>query len=160
MIVKLENDLHHFGMLCLKIYKNSSLKVILKVLSLCLSLCSSTSPQLLRSQKRGWKTCVQTCTTRTHLMFAITAPRVCEPHGQCVMAAPSPPRLSAAWRVEAPFFICGVTLWWFFRIAVYLCRCMALHDPVPYRESVHVSCGRPFEITSCFFHTAQRLGKC
>ena len=37
-------------------------------------------------------------------MVAITAPRVCEPHGQCVMAAPSPPRLSAAWRVEAPSF--------------------------------------------------------
>ena len=55
-------------------------------------------------------------------MFAIIAPRVCvsliilmmscdkscvkqaESHGQCVMAAPSPPRLSAAWRVEAPSF--------------------------------------------------------
>ena len=38
MIVKLENDLHHFGRPCLKInsYKNSSLKVISKVISLCL----------------------------------------------------------------------------------------------------------------------------
>ena len=27
-----------------------------------------------------------------------------ESHGHCVMAAPSPPRCSAAWRVEAPLF--------------------------------------------------------
>ena len=93
-------------------------------------------------------------------MFAITAPRVCEPHGQCVMAAPSPPRLSAAWRVEAPSFSAALRSGVFFRIAVYLCRCMALHDPVTYRESVHASCGRPFDITSCFFHIALWLGKC
>ena len=46
MIVKLENDLHHFGMFCLKIYKNSSLKVILKVLSWChLSMFEHRSPK-------------------------------------------------------------------------------------------------------------------
>ena len=47
-----------------------------------------------------------------------------------MMAAPSPPRFSAAWRVEAPF-LSGVPLWWRFQIAIYLCRCLTLHDPVP-----------------------------
>ena len=62
---------------------------------------------------------------------------------------------------RGPFlFLRRYALVFFFRIAVYLCRCIALHDPVPKRESVHASCGRPFDITSCFFHTAQRLGKC
>ena len=53
----------------IKSYKNSSLKVILKVLSLCPLSISSTSPEHLRSQKRGWKTCVQTCTTGTRPNF-------------------------------------------------------------------------------------------
>ena len=49
-------------------------------------------------------------------MFAITAPRVCEPHGQCVMATPSPPRLSAAWRVEAPSFSAALRSGGFFEL--------------------------------------------
>ena len=90
-----------------------------------LSRCSSTCPQHLRSQKRSWNTCVQTCTTGTrpnvryHCFSCVWAsyfwwwvatshvsskPFGSESHGQCVMATPSPPRLSATWRVEALFF--------------------------------------------------------
>ena len=42
------------------------------------------------------------------------------------------------------FFLCGLHLWWCFQIAIYLCRCLTLHDPAPcYRESAQTQCSRP-----------------
>ena len=180
MIVKLENDLRHFGMPCLKWKSTRTLpwKWYWRYFHCAFSRCSSTGPQHLRSLKRRWKTCVQTCTTGTrpnvcyHCSSCVWAsyfwwwvatshvsskPIGSELHGQCVMATPSPPRLSATWRVEAPFSAAlrsGV----FFElrsICAGVWPFMTQH-----RRSVHASCGRPFDITSCFFHSAQRLGKC
>ena len=77
------------------------------------------------------------------------------------MAALSPPRLFAAWRVEAFFFLCGVPLWWRFQVAIYLCRRLFLLDHVPCRkETAQTQCSRPYDILSCYFHTAKWLGKC
>ena len=48
-----------------------------------------------------------------------------------VMAAPLLPRLFAAWRVEAFFFLFTVPFWWPLLVAIYLCRRLSLHDCVP-----------------------------
>ena len=76
------------------------------------------------------------------------------------MAAPSSPRRFAAWRVEAPFFP-GFPVWWPFQFAVYLSRCLTLHDPVPcFRDRVQAQCSRPYDILSCYSYSALWLGQC
>ena len=78
----------------------------------------------------------------------------------CVMAAPSPPRRSAAWRVEAPPFR-GFPIWWTMQFAIYLARCRTLHDSVPRsREGSQYQCSRPHDTLSCFLYTALWLGQC
>ena len=165
----------------IKSYKNSSLKVVLKVLSLCpLSMFEHRSPTFTISETVLENMCSNlhhqdttkcslsllfVCVSLIFLMMSCDKSYVKQAHWLRI-ARPmcdGRPFASSPFRrlgSRGPFFFCGVTRWWFIRIAVYLCRCMPLHDPVPYRESVHASCGRPFDMTSCFFHSAQRLGKC
>ena len=80
--------------------------------------------------------------------------------GQCVMTALSPPRFFAAWRVEAPFFR-GFPVWWPFHLAIYLARCLTLHDQAPCcgeRAQIQLSC--LYDTVSCYFYTAQWFGQC
>ena len=53
--------------------------------------------------------------------------------GQCVMAAVSPPRRFAAWRVEA-FFICGAFMLWPLQVAIYICKRQIPNDHVPQKR--------------------------
>ena len=70
------------------------------------------------------------------------------------MAALSPPRFFAAWRVEAPFF-CGFPFRWALQFVFSLVRCLTLQDAAPrYREDSLYECGRPHDTLSCLFFTA------
>ena len=81
MTVKLENDLHHSGKLRLKSYKNSSLTVILKVISLSLlSMFELRSSTLTIAETKLEKSVFKLAPLGHDQMFDITAPRVCEPH--------------------------------------------------------------------------------
>ena len=61
----------------------------------------------------------------------------------CVMAAPSPPRCFAAWRVEAFFFFCFL-LRWVLRLAAFVIRGFTLHGSSScFREDSLDDCGRP-----------------
>ena len=55
----------------------------------------------------------------------------------------------------------GVPEWWLIQLAIYLARCLTLHDPVLCcRESAQTQCSRPYDTLSCFFHTALWPGQC
>ena len=59
------------------------------------------------------------------------------------MAAFSPPRLFAAWRVEAPFF-CGFPFRWVLHFVLSLTRGVVLHASASCsREDSLDECGRP-----------------
>ena len=65
----------------IKRYKNSSLKVILKVLSLCpLSMFEHKSSTFTIPETEWENMCLKLAPPGHDQMFAITAPRVCEPH--------------------------------------------------------------------------------
>ena len=79
----------------------------------------------------------------------------------CVTAALSPPRLLAAWRVEAFFFLCGILIWWPLLLLVSLCRRLPPHDQVTCkREIAQTHCSHPYDTLTCYFHTAIWIGKC
>ena len=76
------------------------------------------------------------------------------------MAALSPPRPFRRLASRGSPFR-GFPVWWTFQFAVYLSRCLTLHDPVPcYRYRVQTQCSRPYDILSCYFYTALWLGQC
>ena len=70
------------------------------------------------------------------------------------MAAPSPPRFFAAWRVEAPFFR-GFPFRWVLRLALFMTRCLTVQDATSCpREDPLYECGRPCDAMSYLFFTA------
>ena len=70
------------------------------------------------------------------------------------MAALSPPRLFAAWRVEAPFF-CGFPFRWVLHFVISLAGSVNVHDTTSCsREDSLYDCGCPCDTLSCFFFTA------
>ena len=85
-----------------------------------------------------------------------------ESHGLWVMAALSPPRLFAAWRVEASTFR-GFPVCWPFQLAIYLARCLTLTRP---RRLVNGKRAQTQHSSSrtipswCYFYTALWLGPC
>ena len=77
------------------------------------------------------------------------------------MAAPSPPRFFAAWRVEASFF----PMWRPPFVASSGCHLLfediSLYDRVlHYREINQIQCNRPYDTATCYFHTAILLVRC
>ena len=73
------------------------------------------------------------------------------------MAAPSPPRLFAAWRVEAPFFR-GFPFRSALQFAFSLTRGVVLHDSACYsKEDSFDECGRPCDTLSFLFFIAPWL---
>ena len=76
------------------------------------------------------------------------------------MAAPSPPRRSAAWRAEALCF-CDFPVVCAIQFELYLRRCLTQHHQVPcYRETTYTQFCRPHDTLSCLFHAAIWLGRC
>ena len=73
------------------------------------------------------------------------------------MAAPSPPRLAAAWRVEAFFYLLHSSVVAFSNCFFFLCRRLSLHDQV---SCCGTQRGRPYDMLFCYFHPAIWLGKC
>ena len=70
---------------------------------------------------------------------------------QCVMAAFSPPRLFAAWRVEAPFSAVSMVL----HVVLSLTRSVIMYDATSCsREDSLFECGRPCDALSCLFSSA------
>ena len=77
------------------------------------------------------------------------------------MAAPSPPRLFAAWRVEASFFSAAFLCGDIFKLPFFMCSRLSPHNQVSHCEGiVETQCSRPYDTLSCYFHTALWLGKC
>ena len=72
-------------------------------------------------------------------------------HGQCAMAALSPPRFFAAWRVVAPFSAVSRCRW-VLHFALSLIRCLTMHDSTscPMEDPLY-ECGRPYHDLSCLF---------
>ena len=76
--------------------------------------------------------------------------------GQCVMAAPSPPRFFAAWRVEAPFS--AVSRFNGFYTVLSVTRGVALHDSASCsREDSIDEYGRSCDTLSCLLFSSQWL---
>ena len=73
-----------------------------------------------------------------------------------MMAAPSPLRFFAAWRVEVPFFfLCCFLFRWIPRLAAFLIRCSTLHGSSPYsRETCLGDCACPCDPLSCLLFSA------
>ena len=144
MIVKLENDVHHFGIFCLKIYKNSSLKVILKILSLCpLSMFEHRSSTFTIAETGLENVCsnlhhrdttkcslslLLVCVSLIFLMMSCDKSNVKQSHWLRI-ARPicdGRPFASSPFRHLASrgSFFCGVTLWWVFSncgLSVQMC---------------------------------------
>ena len=72
-------------------------------------------------------------------------------------AALSPPRISAAWRVEAPLSVV-LPFRWVLHFALSLIRCLTVQDATscPIGNSPF-ECGRPYCDLSCLFFTAPLL---
>ena len=87
-------------------------------------------------------------------LVALTTGHLSSQYGQCVMAALSPPRFFAAWRVEAPFF-CGFPFRWVLHFAIFSTRCLTVCDAVfcPMEDPLY-ECGRPYDTMSSLFSTA------
>ena len=70
------------------------------------------------------------------------------------MAALLPPRFSAAWRVEAPFFR-GFPFRWVLHLVLSLTRSISMHVATHYsREDPLYECSRPCDNLSCLIFTA------
>ena len=147
MIVKLENYLHHFGMFCLKIYKNCSLKVVLKILSLCpLSMFVHMSPTFTIAETGLENVCsnlhhrdttkcslplLLVCVSLIFLMMSCDKSHVKQPLWLRIarpMCDGRPVASSLFRRLASrgPFFFCGVTLWCFFFSNCDLGKCSCL----------------------------------
>ena len=75
------------------------------------------------------------------------------------MAAPLPPRRSAAWRVE-PSSFCGFPVWRTMQLAIYLARGLTLQDSAPHpTEGSQHQCSRQYDTLTCLLFTAQWLGQ-
>ena len=76
------------------------------------------------------------------------------------MAAPSPPRLSATWRVEAFFFSVALLRGGLFKL---LSTCTEAYPPaiksLIVKELLKPNAVRPYDTLSCCFHTALWFGK-
>ena len=71
------------------------------------------------------------------------------------MAAFSPPRLFAAWRVEALFFFCGFPFRWVLHVVLSLTRSVIVSDAASCsREDSPYECGRMGDALSCLFFSA------
>ena len=83
---------------------------------------------------------------------------VSEANVQCVMAAVSPPRLFAAWRVEAPFSA-AYLFDGFFTLCALLTRSAIVHDATHCsKEDTLYECERPCDALSCLFCFSIWLG--
>ena len=139
---KSENNL----CLCGKLWPNSSKFSSLKVMAQVPSLSLRSTPVHKFSASRIEETALENqCSnlpSGSGQLFALVAPDLCvsgvpcevlqlsSQHGQCVMAAPSPPRFLAAWQVEAPFPAVFVSDG-FYVFAISLTRCLTVQDVVP-----------------------------
>ena len=78
------------------------------------------------------------------------------------MAAPSTPRRSGAWRVEAFFSNkkCGALILWSLQVAIYLCKHRIPNDRVLHsRTTNQLQCNGPYNTATCYLHTAMWLEK-
>ena len=126
----------------------------------------------------GWKHVFKLAPPGHDQMFATTAPRVCEPHISddelrqviCQASPLAQNRTANVWwpllRLLA-FPPLGESRLLFLRryalVGFSICGLsVQMYGPSwpSIGRSVHASCGRPFDITSCFFHSAHQLGKC
>ena len=76
------------------------------------------------------------------------------------MAASLPPRLFAAWRVEAFLFSAASPFWWPLQVAIYLCRRQPLYHAPHCWEINRIQWNRPYGTATCYFHTTIWLGRC
>ena len=133
-------------------YKNSSLKVVLKVISLCLLSMFEHRSSTSTIAETGFENMCSNLHHRDTTKCSLPLLLVCVGLIFLMMSCDKSYVKQAHWlRIARPMcdgrpfasspfrrlasrgsFFCGVRLWCFFRIAVYLCRCRALHDPVPF----------------------------
>ena len=111
------------------------------------SFCSQCSWSV-RSTHSWW------CIATGHLS---SQPSGSEPSGLCVMAALLPPRLFAACRGSN---FRGFPAWWALHFAIYLARCLTLHDSVPRKREVSQNmCCRPHTYVNPYWRKHNNLTK-